>query len=185
MIKINLSKTEIDKIKQEHFENLYNDNKFKGKSFSLKNSLENEISNQKNSKEFIKLLNYLNTNIKDIITGKPEELEKIITGVSSKHKILNSKIQVQNTKYGKKIREIFNYKGFNKLKNYKSYDLIKKLNISVCLYCNRNYIFSSENINTCELDHFYSQEKYPYLALSFYNLIPSCHTCNHKKSSKD
>lgn len=30
------------------------------------------------------------------------------------------------------------------------------------------------------LDHYYDKGKYPYLALSFYNLIPSCNICNSK-----
>ena len=29
-----------------------------------------------------------------------------------------------------------------------------------------------------EFDHFYDKAKHPYLRLSFYNLIPSCHICN-------
>ena len=37
-----------------------------------------------------------------------------------------------------------------------------------------------------ELDHFYPKAKYPYLALSFYNHIPSCSNCNGKlKRSRD
>lgn len=195
VIKLNLSEKEINKIKEDHFENLYNDNKFKGNSFSLKKSLDDEISKPLNSTEFKDLLEYLKINIKDIIMGEPQKLEEFIEEIKQNHSIINKHIQekysidkAKNNKnliYSKKIREIFNYKGFSAFTNYKSSDLIKKLDISVCLYCNRNYIFTSENINTCELDHFYSQEKYPYLALSFYNLIPSCHTCNHKKSNKD
>jgi hypothetical protein len=29
-----------------------------------------------------------------------------------------------------------------------------------------------------EIDHFYPKDKYPFLAVSFFNLIPSCLTCN-------
>lgn len=29
-----------------------------------------------------------------------------------------------------------------------------------------------------DIDHFYSKKQYPYLALSFYNHIPSCRSCN-------
>lgn len=36
----------------------------------------------------------------------------------------------------------------------------------------------------CDLDHFYDKETYPILAVSFYNLIPVCHACNHAKASK-
>lgn len=64
--------------------------------------------------------------------------------------------------------------------------LAKELNIRVCPYCNRQYTFTFKNSNTekktrPEFDHFYNKSEYPFLALSFYNLVPSCHTCNHIK----
>lgn len=60
------------------------------------------------------------------------------------------------------------------------------LKINVCPYCNREYIFTyddeKKNKKTlAEMDHFYPKSKYPYLSCSLYNLIPSCHTCNHGK----
>ena len=36
----------------------------------------------------------------------------------------------------------------------------------------------------CDLDHFYDKETYPILAVSFHNLVPVCHACNHAKASK-
>ena len=63
--------------------------------------------------------------------------------------------------------------------------LLKNLNVLVCPYCNRNYVISDENINTCELDHFIPKSKYPIFASSFYNLIPSCPYCNGKKKEKE
>jgi len=65
---------------------------------------------------------------------------------------------------------------------------IKQLDINVCPYCNRNYIFNfyknSKDEATAQLDHFFDKKDYPYLAVSVYNLIPSCSTCNQRKSSK-
>ncbi len=69
-------------------------------------------------------------------------------------------------------------------KNYSAYDLVDKLGITVCPYCNRNYIINihGRNRRTCEIDHFWNKKDYPFLSLSFFNLIPSCKTCNHLKS---
>ena len=71
---------------------------------------------------------------------------------------------------------------------YGSKNLVEGLGISVCPYCNRNYIklveterekvVGKKKTRIDELDHFYPKGKYPFLALSFYNLIPSCKTCN-------
>lgn len=67
-------------------------------------------------------------------------------------------------------------------------NFIKQLNINVCPYCNRNYIFNFSKNNreeaTAQLDHFFDKKDYPYLAISLYNLVPSCSTCNQRKSSK-
>ena len=37
----------------------------------------------------------------------------------------------------------------------------------------------------CQFDHFYNKSKYPLLAISFYNLVPVCGTCNHTKGKND
>lgn len=91
-----------------------------------------------------------------------------------------------------------NQDGFNTFKDYMigQYEelfynrkigkwLAKELDVRTCPYCNRQYTFTVEvgtkNIRP-EFDHFYSKSNYPYLALSFYNLIPACPTCNHIKS---
>ncbi|MCD7819320.1 MAG: hypothetical protein LUH07_09765, partial [Lachnospiraceae bacterium] len=54
--------------------------------------------------------------------------------------------------------------------------------VRVCPYCNRQFVFTvmneDENVIRPELDHFFPQSDYPLLALSYYNLVPSCHTCN-------
>ncbi|MCT7573983.1 hypothetical protein N5U00_01465 [Aliarcobacter butzleri] len=64
---------------------------------------------------------------------------------------------------------------------------VKDLDVKVCPYCNRNYILNfqkkgKENA-TAQLDHFFDKKKYPYLAISIYNLVPSCGTCNQRKST--
>lgn len=61
--------------------------------------------------------------------------------------------------------------------------ILDSLNLNVCPYCNRQYIFGTDNNRkvSAQFDHFYSKSKYPYLALSFYNLIPCCPTCNRAK----
>jgi len=69
-----------------------------------------------------------------------------------------------------------------------AYWLMLKLDIKVCPYCNRSYTFTildAENRIRPEFDHFHCQDNSPYLSLSFYNLIPSCPTCNHKKRTDE
>ena len=58
----------------------------------------------------------------------------------------------------------------------------QELGIICCPYCNRNYIsyvFSPKGkIIGPTYDHFFNKKTYKYIALSFFNLIPSCTICN-------
>ena len=60
-------------------------------------------------------------------------------------------------------------------------EFVEELQITVCPYCNRNFVNSTYVRTMCELDHFYDKENYPILAVSFCNLVPVCHPCNHAK----
>lgn len=65
--------------------------------------------------------------------------------------------------------------------------LAQQLNVSVCPYCNRQYTFTIDGQKKIrpQFDHFYPKSRYPYLALSFYNLIPCCPICNHVKGDRE
>ncbi len=60
-------------------------------------------------------------------------------------------------------------------------ELVEKLEISVCPYCNRTFIDSVHNRRTYQLDHFFNKYEYPIFAASFYNLVPCCYGCNYIK----
>ena len=71
-----------------------------------------------------------------------------------------------------------------------------QLNVKVCPYCNREYTFhfiydkmkNGEAIQKkkvlYDFDHFITKGDYPYLALSFFNLVPSCSICNSRFKAK-
>lgn len=64
--------------------------------------------------------------------------------------------------------------------------ILRKMDVAVCPYCNRQFTSTivSGKVRP-QLDHFFPEGKYPYLALSLYNMIPSCGTCNLSKLSLD
>jgi len=81
-----------------------------------------------------------------------------------------------------RLEQVFNYEGKNQGKKITPF-FTKNFNFRTCFYCNKDFItnFESEKeVSTFQLDHFYDKATYPYLALSFYNLIPSCYVCNAK-----
>jgi hypothetical protein len=92
-------------------------------------------------------------------------------------------------KYGvtlQMLEDAFNYEHILAQHKERAYRLTEMKVTIVCTYCNRQYVFTVnkpkkkglEHIVRPELDHWYSKELYPLMSLSFYNLIPSCHTCN-------
>lgn len=102
---------------------------------------------------------------------------------------VNGKVDKESNLY-QSISDIFIKKGYER-KEFKNM-VWKVTDLRVCPYCNRTYIpfinfgDNDQHIRG-QLDHFYPKEKYPYLAVSLYNLVPSCPYCNGKmcKGSKD
>ncbi|MCD2260209.1 HNH endonuclease [Psychroserpens luteolus] len=131
------------------------------------------------------LLTFIKGNSQDIIS-------KELTGLRQlQNRLFNLLPNSQDLE--EDLEYIFNYKLFRKFKKikYNGFRLAKNLNIEVCPYCNRNYTTShrvdgeSKNVYP-EFDHYLPRSTYPLLALSFYNLIPSCNICNtHYKGSED
>lgn len=60
--------------------------------------------------------------------------------------------------------------------------IIEKLGIKTCVYCNVQYALTiNHSRGLFELDHRFPKSEYPFLCTTFYNLQPSCPTCNHGK----
>jgi len=83
----------------------------------------------------------------------------------------------------KSIKKFFNYQG--KFQKHISELFKKHLDIHTCYYCNIDFIniFKKTNKNLLTgytLDHIASKAQYPHMALSLYNLIPTCYICNSK-----
>jgi len=81
------------------------------------------------------------------------------------------------------IFNVFDYKGFIVNRPDVAYAIAELIGVNACVYCNRQYIFTvndeeDNHITRPEFDHYLPKSKYPFFALSLYNLIPSCHICN-------
>ena len=84
------------------------------------------------------------------------------------------------------IKEFYNEKYiflYDKLRDDFGAKLQKENEIFLCPYCQKNYINVIQKDSLLikpDLDHFYPKGKYPFLAMSLDNLIPSCQTCNSR-----
>lgn len=69
---------------------------------------------------------------------------------------------------------------------FDKHNFIQNTGLKICPYCGMEYIRPT-NKSKKQIDHFFPKRKYPFLALCYYNLIPSCDICNESpnKGAKD
>jgi len=163
-------------------------------SKSLNKSINNKLKS--NLWQYEKdCLNYIKGNLEDILKADDEKLKIFIAHFKSNYKGKAIGLTNQKEKNWKRLykilrKDIFEkeYENWSKRTKYGAYNFVQELNLKTCPYCNRNYTFVVNKETgklRPELDHFYPKSLYPFLAMSFYNLIPSCSICNHTKKDKD
>nr|WP_314837787.1 hypothetical protein [uncultured Flavobacterium sp.] len=134
----------------------------------------------------------LKDNLLDIVSAKPsrikfwkDEFEKII------------KSKKIDTQFHEKLVETLKY---SQIRKFPILGLYKNIGINSCVYCNaqlsvvldleiyknkpkKGQIKSRKAL--FELDHFHAKSKYPFLGISFFNLLPCCANCNKSKGKED
>lgn len=114
--------------------------------------------------------------LNDLLFIPPNELKYKIQEIES---LIQE--HTNSNKFKEGLKKLFKYE--NKFQTHITTFFKEKFDFRTCFYCNRNFItnYGTENgkiQSTFQLDHYYEKATYPYLALSFYNLIPCCSTCN-------
>jgi hypothetical protein len=143
--------------------------------------------------EYIRFLKLLAPSLQDILCSEPmisyPASAVIMSSISSKfYSLIKPSLQ-----------KIFNYDLFQdkgipyeiggKKGRWSAYNLAENLNVTVCPYCNCNSTVTARRKNgrpltRPEFDHFFEKQNHALLGLSFFNLVPCCHTCNHVKLSQ-
>jgi hypothetical protein len=129
--------------------------------------------------------------LKEIIISPPKELEVLRNSINAKFGLdlfYNIASQAQSA-FGALLSErIFNYKKYRNSSFCASQ--MAKLGFlrARCPYCGYMLVEviqvkptdpkGKKDKALLDLDHYYSKSQNPYLAISFFNLIPSCHSCN-------
>jgi hypothetical protein len=167
----------IDKFASFHYNRVAVKSGKAGKAETLIQILDDKIRRFKKEKRqfFIELKKDIELDFDNsLITGKPNILRNFIVKYERDYPVL-----LNNETFRKYLLKIFFYETYDK---WDAYALAADLNITVCPYCNRQYTFTIGNTSRKgtrpQFDHFFDKATYPYLALSFYNLIPSCNICN-------
>ena len=149
------------------------------------------LSRQKNFYSYLLANDY--EKLKMIIISEPNKLCRIekeilnILSASDIYRVNGNKIS--QTPFGKILSgRLFKYSTYRTSQFCQDLYLDLNFGKTTCPYCNINEITiekrnpqrskKNTHIMYLELDHYFPKSLHPYFALSFYNLIPSCHTCN-------
>lgn len=155
-------------IKKKLLGNLYTEPHPKG--------LSKKINQVKNIHSSIQAFLNNEENLKDVLIGTPDVLDKIKKKFTTKEQIDSiKKLFPYNTFISKKEDQTFGF--------YNAYHLAENIPINTCVYCNRLYTHTIVTdkrgfIARPTFDHWFPRSIFPLLSLSFYNLIPSCNVCN-------
>lgn len=180
MIPIMTNSIDFNTIKEKFLDNVNSKLVDNRKNLDVQKSEEAKIYLEVNNK-----LDELNITerLEDIILAEFDTLRKI-KHIFDTHKCVydayegndNRKVYIKDSPFSNL------YKAFDKIDNNW---LIRELGITVCPYCNRDFINNRGSSTAAQLDHFYPRSKYPVFAVSIHNLIPSCYACNHVKLDKE
>jgi len=117
-----------------------------------------------------------------LLIASPEAIEEIKAWIDSRSEADVEKIKQLGSKF------ILLYDSFSEKEI--NIELQSHLHVKTCPYCNSQYLETRTDYRTgrvyagMQLDHRLPKEHYPLLALSLYNLVPTCGFCNHIKHSK-
>ena len=178
MIRIN-----INSITKREIEKIYLNDAYTAKTGIFKILEEGEIKDflrKKHSKIYAELYCRNSTlnqeNVKRLLLADRTKMKEYITKFDTYEK--------KPTEADELLEKIFRYDRYSQRKVVT--DILRKMDIDVCPYCNRQYIYIVESGKVRpQLDHYYPKDRYPYLALCLYNMVPCCGICNMTKSDLD
>lgn len=118
--------------------------------------------------------------LEELITAKPDKLISIICKTKLDHPELFNNPQKKNKiDWSEFNRVIYNIFIDTAYKNLEKKTFIQNIGLDTCPYCNRSYTYTIEDGTVKpQIDHFFPKSLYPFLGMSYYNLIPSCPGCN-------
>lgn len=124
----------------------------------------------------------------DLLTLKPSEMEKLKQKFDMvlPEERLKAKLEIGKQTIKPFYEIIVNCLQYSLVRTYVIAKYIRQIGIKSCVYCNANYTITEEKGQAFyDIDHWMPKSRYPFLAISFYNLQPACHTCNMLKNDDE
>lgn len=154
-----------------------------GLAFNERTQLKKNVSRTMNNSDAHRY--FTKEKVDEYMTARPERLLELHAEMIRTLGDANGVLSEANRKF---VEHVFNYDSYIKQNQEVGYALAHLMDVNTCTYCNRQYTLTVDDVDANgtvvehlirpEFDHWFSQVDYPDLALSYYNLIPACHTCN-------
>lgn len=146
-----------------------------------------------------RFVDHLQANLTSLLIGSPLELRKQIAAIDADPDFRQFAVYCASTARDKKatfpklaaldaiVENLFDYDQLSRAMVSGAYALVDKHKQRICPYCQMHHVSYHMGRGRAKalklrppLDHFYPQSKYPYLATSLFNLVPSCEQCNSR-----
>jgi len=139
------------------------------------------------NREQKKYLDFLYKNFEDVVFALPSNI------ILLKNNLKKSPKEWRKKQYGnpKSFKDGLLYAlDYNGLRRDLYPKYFRELGIKACVYCNAHLTVTTEKKNGDEsvfkgkfqVDHYHAKADYPCFSISFFNLYPSCASCNNAKS---
>lgn len=129
----------------------------------------------------------------DLLLLKPDDFKTTYEQQFKKWDGILSKKITYDGKEREFYKHLIDCMGYAQIRSGLMRQYMKEQRIKTCVYCNAQYAITTEEfeekgvkkrIGTYQFDHRMPESVYPFLCTSYYNLQPSCPTCNQTKQAR-
>ena len=126
----------------------------------------------------------------DLLTLLPSDFTAInnslLATLGNDGSLLNKELKVGSKKADSFHNLLISSLMYNETRTYIYPKFLKKVGVKTCVYCNANFAITDDNgVAYYTVDHWKPKSKYPFLGISFFNLVPCCFSYNRNKGDDD
>lgn len=121
----------------------------------------------------------------DLLMATPAKMKTLIRKFDTllkDNRLLDKRLQVRTNKGARFHNIIVKAMMYEEIRQYIYPQFIRQIGIKSCVYCNAAFcVTDRDGVAYYTADHWMPKSRYPYLATSFFNLVPCCFSCNRNK----
>lgn len=126
----------------------------------------------------------------DLLTLKPSKFSELndtlMSTLGNDVALLDKTLKVRSKKENSFHNLLITCLMYEDIRTYIYPKFLKEVGVKTCVYCNANFAVTDiKGIAYYTADHWKPKSKYPFLCISFFNLVPCCFSCNRNKGSED